>query len=77
MDKTYVATKVDGKALNARHFASKKKEEAVRLMQADKITTDPAWAAAAYDQMVKDVAAQDEKDKAAHEAKLAKANKKA
>lgn len=75
MEKTPVVTKVDGKGLNARHFATKKKEEAIRLMFSDGITKDEKWAAEAYEKCVLAVKAQDEKDAkiaAEKQAKLAK-----
>ena len=51
----YVSVDVDGQNLNARHFAAKSEEDAVKAMVADQITKDEAWAKKAYAACVKGV----------------------
>ncbi|CAL7961488.1 hypothetical protein GAMM_230007 [Gammaproteobacteria bacterium] len=48
-----VTAVVDGIGLNARHFAAKKKDEAVKAMETDGISNDANWSAKAYDTCVK------------------------
>lgn len=45
-----VSVRVDGRSLNASHFASMKEDEAVKAMAADGIkeAQDPAWCKKAY-----------------------------
>lgn len=56
-----IIVKVDGKNLNAAHFAAMEKKDAVNAILADGISKDKAWAGKAYDACVK--AVKDDADK--------------
>jgi len=58
----YVNSKIDGKNINARHFASMTKEEATKALIADKIAPNAEWAGKAYDQFKKDIGDSDKKE---------------
>lgn len=69
MKKTPIQTSIDNVSLNARHFASKTEEEAIKSMKADGLATTDAWAKKAYKACVEDVKKADaqpvQKEKAA------------
>lgn len=61
----HVISKIDKKNINARHFASMSKEDAVKALIADKIAPNAEWAGKAYEQFKADIAESDKKEKEA------------